>query len=76
MYAGEVHVTYIGFGTAMPQIKAGVIKPLVTADWWERTLFLLEAISSEVPCYVMRFDRAGGIFPLLLDLCRVPAWSG
>lgn len=30
VYAGEVHVTYMGFGTAMPQIKAGLIKPLVT----------------------------------------------
>jgi len=30
VYAGEVDITYIGFGTAMPQIKAGVIKPLVT----------------------------------------------
>ena len=30
VYAGEVHITYMGFGTAMPQIKAGLIKPLVT----------------------------------------------
>lgn len=30
VYAGEVDITYMGFGTAAPQIKAGVIKPLVT----------------------------------------------
>ena len=30
MYAGEVDVTYMGFGTAMPQIKGGLIKPIVT----------------------------------------------
>ena len=30
VYAGEVDVTYMGFGTAMPQIKGGLIKPIVT----------------------------------------------
>ncbi|MCC6472643.1 MAG: tripartite tricarboxylate transporter substrate binding protein [Burkholderiales bacterium] len=30
MYSGEVDVTYIGFGTALPQIKAGKLKPIVT----------------------------------------------
>lgn len=28
LYSGEVDVTYIGFGTAMPQIKAGKLKPI------------------------------------------------
>ena len=30
VYAGEIDITYMGFGTAAPQIKAGVIKPVVT----------------------------------------------
>lgn len=30
MFAGEVHITYMGVGTALPQIKAGKLKPLVT----------------------------------------------
>ncbi len=30
VYAGEVDITYMGFGTAMPQMKAGRIKALVT----------------------------------------------
>ncbi|MCC6472365.1 MAG: tripartite tricarboxylate transporter substrate binding protein [Burkholderiales bacterium] len=30
VYAGEVDITYMGVGTAMPQIKGGIIKPLVT----------------------------------------------
>ncbi len=29
VYAGEVDITYMGFGTAAPQIAAGAIKPLV-----------------------------------------------
>lgn len=30
MYSGEVDVTYIGFGTAMPSMKAGKLKPIAT----------------------------------------------
>jgi tripartite-type tricarboxylate transporter receptor subunit TctC len=30
LQSGEVDVTYIGFGTALPQIKAGKLKPIVT----------------------------------------------
>jgi tripartite-type tricarboxylate transporter receptor subunit TctC len=30
MFAGEIHLTYMGFGTALPQIKAGKLKALVT----------------------------------------------
>ena len=29
VYSGEVDITYMGFGTAAPQIAAGAIKPLV-----------------------------------------------
>jgi len=34
-----------------------LVKPLVTADWWEKELALAEYLSSEVPCYVLRFDK-------------------
>jgi tripartite-type tricarboxylate transporter receptor subunit TctC len=30
VYSGEVDITYMGFGVAGPQIKAGKIKPLIT----------------------------------------------
>jgi len=33
-----------------------VTKPFVTADWWHKTLDLIERMASEVPCYEMRFD--------------------
>ncbi len=38
-----------------------VIRPFVTVDWWEKTLDLLELMSGEVPCYIMRFDKSGKI---------------
>jgi hypothetical protein len=45
-----------------------VIKPLVTADWWERTLDVIERVVDDVPCYVAEFDRSGAIVPLLRGL--------
>jgi tripartite-type tricarboxylate transporter receptor subunit TctC len=39
MYAGEVQITYMGFGTALPQIKAGKMKPLVTVGH-RRSLYM------------------------------------
>jgi MoaA/NifB/PqqE/SkfB family radical SAM enzyme len=43
------------------RLLACVIKPFVTADWWEKTLDLVGELSNESPCYVMRFDRSGEI---------------
>ena len=45
-----------------------VIKPLVTADWWERTLDVVEHITRDVPCYVVEFDKSGAVVPLVRDL--------
>jgi MoaA/NifB/PqqE/SkfB family radical SAM enzyme len=45
-----------------------VIKPLVTPDWWEKTLSLVEKISGTVPCYVLRFDKDADVSDLLKDL--------
>jgi hypothetical protein len=38
-----------------------VIKPLVTSDWWEKTLSLIEKISYDVPCYTLKFDKSGEV---------------
>jgi hypothetical protein len=43
------------------RLLACVIKPFVTADWWHKTLDLIEKMVGEVPCYVMRFDKSGAI---------------
>jgi hypothetical protein len=38
-----------------------LIRPFVTADWWEKSLDLVETIGREVPCYELYFDRSGKI---------------
>jgi hypothetical protein len=43
------------------RLLACVIKPLVTADWWNKTLDLIEQMAREVPCYVARFNKSGEI---------------
>lgn len=48
-----------------------LIKPLVTADWWEKTLDLVEKIAREVPVYRLRFDRSGRVKDVL-----EPLWAG
>lgn len=44
-----------------------VLKPLVTADWWEKNLATLEALVREVPAYRMKFDKSGGIKYVIRD---------
>lgn len=36
-----------------------VVKPLVTADWWEKILTLIENMAQEVPAYRLEFDKSG-----------------
>jgi hypothetical protein len=50
------------------ELASYMVKPLVTADWWEKSLAVIDAIVAGVPCYEMRFDRSGGIVPLLEEL--------
>lgn len=38
-----------------------IIRPFVTADWWERVLAIMEQIIREVPAYRLRFDTSGGV---------------
>jgi radical SAM protein with 4Fe4S-binding SPASM domain len=52
----------------MRRLLPRVIKPLITADWWEKTLDVVEALAREVPCYQMDFDTSGNIVKLLRDV--------
>ena len=45
-----------------------IIKPLVTADWWEKTLDLVGAIAREVPVYRLQFDQTGSVMDTLRAL--------
>ena len=38
-----------------------MVKSLVTADWWEKILALIENIAGEVPAYRLQFDKSGRI---------------
>ena len=53
---------------AITRLVACLIKPFVTADWWDRMLTLLETMAHKVPCYSLRFDKSGGVVALLRDL--------
>jgi hypothetical protein len=48
-----------------------IIKPFVTADWWDKTLDLVARMARELPCYVLRFDRSGAIVPELVALIKM-----
>ena len=45
-----------------------VVKPLLTVDWWEKTLDLIGHIAREVPVYRLQFDKSGSVRQLLKEL--------
>ncbi|MFH1441168.1 MAG: radical SAM protein [Candidatus Omnitrophota bacterium] len=47
------------------RILSCLIKPFVTADWWDKTLTLVEKISQEIPCYRIQFKKDKQIKELL-----------
>jgi uncharacterized Fe-S cluster-containing radical SAM superfamily protein len=52
------------------RLLATLIKPLVTAEWYEKELDVLERVVAEVPCFTMRFDKSGAIVPRIEALAR------
>jgi MoaA/NifB/PqqE/SkfB family radical SAM enzyme len=50
-----------------------LVRPLVSADWWERALALAEDIVREVPFYNLSFDRSGAIVGVLEDFLKAAA---
>jgi radical SAM protein with 4Fe4S-binding SPASM domain len=45
-----------------------LIKPLGTADWWDKMLSLQWEIAREIPCYFLHFDKSGKVADLLKAL--------
>jgi hypothetical protein len=41
---------------------------MVTAEWWQKELDVLEQIVQEAPCYIMQFDQSGAIVSELVKL--------
>ena len=52
----------------IPKLLACLIKPLVTADWWEKMLRLVEYIARDVPCYILQFDKSGSAVKLIEEM--------
>lgn len=50
------------------RLLACLVRPFVTADWWDRMLTLVDTMAHEVPCYSLRFDKSGGVVDLLTHL--------
>jgi hypothetical protein len=44
-----------------PRLLATLIKPVVTADWWQKEINALDILIENVPCYIMCFDKSGHI---------------
>jgi len=42
-----------------------IVQPLVTADWWEKTLEIIHQISQEVPVYRLKLDTSGKVKEIL-----------
>lgn len=51
-------------------LLATLVKPFATAAWWRKEMNVLEHLIGDVPCYVMHFDKSGGIVPELVKLVR------
>jgi radical SAM protein with 4Fe4S-binding SPASM domain len=49
----------------LADLLARFVRPLVSADWWDRTLALAKAIVREVPVYDLSFDKSGAIVGVL-----------
>ncbi len=45
-----------------------LIMPFVTTDWWNKTLLVVDKVVEVVPCYILRFDKSGGVINLLRKL--------
>ncbi len=52
------------------KLLATLIRPMVTTEWWQKEIDILERIVAEVPCFLMHFDRSGAIVPELTRLVR------
>jgi hypothetical protein len=55
---------------AARELLPRIVRPLVTADWWEAVLALTGELVEAVPFYDLYFDRSGRIADALEELVR------
>lgn len=49
-----------------------LVKPLVSSDWWEKTLGVVDGLVGEVPAYRLQFDKSGKIQGTIRRLLAEP----
>jgi MoaA/NifB/PqqE/SkfB family radical SAM enzyme len=49
-------------------LLATLIRPMITAEWWQKELDVLERIVNDIPCYTMHFDKTGKIVEEIIRL--------
>ena len=50
------------------QLLATLIRPMVTAEWWQKELDILEHIVNDIPCFTMHFNKTGIIVKEILKI--------
>ncbi len=45
-----------------------LVRPFVNADWWRKSLAVIDEIVDRVPCYTLEFNKTDDLAPLLKDL--------
>lgn len=44
-----------------------LVRPLLTADWWDKILRLTARLSSEIPCYDLYYDMSGSVIDVIRE---------
>jgi hypothetical protein len=52
----------------MRRLLACLVKPLNTADWWDRMISLVGMMTNEIPCYILHFNKSGEVVDVLQRL--------
>jgi hypothetical protein len=50
------------------RLLSTLIRPVTTAEWWQKELDVLEQIVNEAPCYTMHFDKSGVISEKIAEM--------
>ena len=49
----------------LAKVLSHVVKPMITADWWEKIMDLSGFIVNEVPAYRLLFDKSGKVIDVI-----------
>ena len=52
-------------GEVFDRLLACLIRPLETRDWWDMSLSFLTAVSRQVPCCHLEFNKTGQVYDLI-----------